>query len=261
MTEVHPSAVVHPSARLEEGVRIGPGVVVEEDVVIGEGTEILAHTIVHAHVRIGRYNRIGPMAVIGGLPQDLKFSGERSFVEIGDHNILREFVTVHRATGEGAVTRIGSHNFLMAYAHVAHNCVLEDHIVVVNGAQFAGHVHVGHHAVVSGLVAVHQHARIGPYAMIGGLSRLSKDAPPFMITSGTDRVRVVGPNLVGLKRNGFSWDDIRVVKEIYRRFVGHHSLEDALEAVREIGTHPLVDDFLVFVTSSRRGVYRTGGKP
>jgi len=261
MMEVHPSAVVHPSARLGDGVRIGPGVVVEEDVVIGEGTEILAHTVIHAHVRIGRYNRIGPMAAIGGLPQDLKFSGEVSFVEIGDHNVLREFVTVHRATGEGAVTRIGSHNFLMAYAHVAHNCVLEDYIVVVNGAQFAGHVHVGHHAVVSGLVVVHQYARIGPYAMIGGMSRLSKDALPFMMTSGTDRVRVAGPNLVGLKRNGFSREEIQVVKEIYHRFVGTHAIEEAVEAVREIGDHPLVRDFLAFVLSSRRGVYRTGGIP
>lgn len=259
MTRIHPTAWVHPSARLGEGVHIGPGVVIEEDVEIGGGTEILAHTVIHAHVRIGKHNRIGPMAVIGGLPQDVKFTGEVSYVEIGDHNVIREFVTIHRATGEGLATRVGNHNYLMAYAHVAHNCILEDHIVVVNGAQFAGHVQVGHHAVVSGLVAVHQHARIGPYAMIGGMSRLSLDALPFMITSGTDRVRVPGPNLVGLRRNGFSREEIRLVKEIHHQFVGDHPLENALERVRDLGPHPLVDLFVNFVTSSRRGVYRKGG--
>ncbi len=255
--KIHPTAVVDPEARLAPGVEVGPYVIVERDVEIGEGTRILAHSVIHAHVRIGKHNRIGPSAVIGGDPQDVKFRGERSYVHIGDHNILREFVTVHRATGEEAVTRIGHHNFLMACTHVAHNCIIEDHVVVVNGAQFAGHVHVAHHAVVSGLVAVHQYARIGAYAMIGGLARLSKDAPPFMITAGTDRPRVVGPNLVGLKRHGFSREDIRKIRDIHR-MMATTTLEEMKAALRQ-DPHPLAQTFLHFLETTQRGVYRTGG--
>ncbi len=255
--EVHPTAVVSPHAELDEDVYIGPYVVIEDQVVVGKGSRILAHTVLERGVQVGARNRIGPFAHLGGSPQDLKYRGEPTGVRIGDDNVIREFVTIHRATGEGAWTVVGSRNYLMAYAHVAHNCRVGDEVILINAAQLAGHVEVQDYAVVSGLVGVHQYARIGRYAMVGGATRVSKDVPPFVTVVGND-TRVVGLNLVGLRRRGFTRDEIRALKRVFQIFfLSGLPQETALQQIEEeLGDSPQAREFVHFVRTSRRGVLR-----
>ncbi|MCF6191720.1 MAG: acyl-ACP--UDP-N-acetylglucosamine O-acyltransferase [Candidatus Hydrothermae bacterium] len=255
--QIHPTAVVSSRAEIAEDVVIGPYAVIEDHVVIGRGTRILAHSVLEQGVHVGERNRIGPFAHLGGAPQDLKYRGEPTGVRIGDDNIIREYVTIHRATGEGAWTVVGSRNYLMAYAHVAHNCVVGNEVIVINAAQLAGHVEVQDFAVISGLVGVHQYTRIGRYAMIGGATRVSQDVPPFVTVVGND-TRVVGLNLVGLKRRGFTTEEIRLLKQLFRTFfLSGLPLEEALQQLETtLGDSPHVQEFIAFVRSSRRGVIR-----
>ncbi|MGH9814116.1 MAG: acyl-ACP--UDP-N-acetylglucosamine O-acyltransferase, partial [Candidatus Acidiferrales bacterium] len=195
---VHPTAVIDPQARLHPSVRVGPYAVIGAEVEIGEDTEVGAHAIIEGPIRIGRRNRIFPHSSVGLIPQDLKFKGERSEVVIGDDNRIREFSTVHRGTeGGGAVTRIGSHNLLMAYTHVAHDCLLGDHCILGNAATLAGHVVIEDWAIVGAFCGVHQFCRVGRHAFIGGYTVITQDVLPYSRTVQERETRVFGINTLG----------------------------------------------------------------
>jgi UDP-N-acetylglucosamine acyltransferase len=215
--------------------------------------------VVHSNVSLGKGNKVFAHAVVGGTPQDLKYGGQPTALEIGDENMIREFTTINKGTVEGGgLTKIGSHNLFMAYTHVAHDCVLGDHIVLANCATLAGHAIVGSNTVVGGLTGLHQHARIGTGAMVGALSRLSKDVPPYSTTSGCDEVKVYGLNKVGLKRRGFSREAIQALESAYRIYLD--STLNFTEALKELQALPTptaeVAILIDFLASSERGVYR-----
>jgi UDP-N-acetylglucosamine acyltransferase len=215
-TLIADTACVDPRAELADDVEIGPYCVLGPDVKIGRGTRLIAHVCVLGVTSIGAHNVIHPFAVLGGDPQDVSYQGGATRLEIGDHNIIRESVTIHRASEkEDRVTSIGSHNFLMAAAHVAHDCRLGDHITIANGSLMAGHVHVESHANISGGVAVHHYVTIGGYSFIGGQSRIVHDVPRYMLVDGNpSRVRCI--NVVGLKRKGISPLGIESLHEAHR---------------------------------------------
>jgi UDP-N-acetylglucosamine acyltransferase len=254
-TEIHPTAVVSPRAELAAGVRVGPYAVIEGEVLIGEGCEIGAHAVVKRFTRMGRGNRVFEHATLGGEPQDVKFKGEASRLEIGDGNLIREYATLHRASGEGSSTRVGSRNFLMIGVHVAHNCVVGDDNIFANGAALAGHIAVEDHAFLSSNVGCHQFVRIGRYAMVGGKSKIVQDVLPFFTTDGNPP-RVRGLNSVGLRRGGFSPESRRALKRAHQLlFRTRLPLERALEeldAMRDENAAHLAD----FIRGSRRGFTR-----
>ena len=205
-TLIHPNAVIHPGAELHPTVQVGPYAVIGERVRVGPGTVIGAHVVIEGPTEIGEQNQIFPGAAIGLEPQDLKYNGAASWVKIGDNNRIREYVTVNRATHEGEATVIGNGNLLMAYVHVAHNCVIEDRVVIASAVVLGGHVHVESRATLGGSLGVHQFVHVGRLAMVGGMSRINRDVPPYMLVEGNPaRVRLL--NQVGLKRSGISEDD------------------------------------------------------
>ncbi len=254
---IHPSAIVAAGARLGADVKIGPGAVIEDDVTLGAGCEIAAHAVVKRHTRMGARNRVAEHAVIGGDPQDLKFAaGTLSHLEIGDDNVFREGVTVHRGSREGSRTRIGNGCFLMAYAHVAHDCVVGSQVVMVNYAGLSGEAVVQDGAFLSGFVGVHQFCRIGRLAMIGGLTKLVQDALPFCITDGNPG-RARGLNLTGLRRGGFSREEIAALKEAYRLLHVRMPLDEALGRMKKMGS-AAVGELAVFIANSKRGFAHPG---
>lgn len=256
---IHPTAVVDPGARLGAGVVVGPHAVVEADTVIGDGTEIRAHAVVKRFTELGRENAVHEGAVLGGEPQDLAFQGGASRLLIGDRNRIREGVTIHRGTEPGSATVVGSDCFLMAYSHVAHNNRLGNGVILANGALLAGHVEAGDRAFVSGGVAVHQFCRIGRLAMAGGLSRISMDCLPFVITVGAP-ARAVGLNVVGLRRAGIGANGLRTLKEAYRILLRSKlPTAEALERLTALAD-PLADEMIGFVRASKRGFHR-GSRP
>jgi UDP-N-acetylglucosamine acyltransferase len=232
--EVHPTAIVEPGAVLAAGVRIGPHCVVSAEAVIGRGTELMNHVTLLGHVRLGERNRIYPNCVIGGEPQDVSYRGTATRVEIGDDNVIREGVTINRASEkEEGVTFVGNANFLMAACHVAHDCRIGDHVVIANGTLLGGHVRIHSRASLSGAVAVHHWATIGAWSFVAGLSRVLHDVPPFMLCEGMPaRPRCV--NLVALRRGGFPHEAIEAVTEayrlLYRAKVGLESAEEILRS-------------------------------
>lgn len=205
-TLIHPTAVVHPGADLHPTVQIGPYAVIGEEVKIGAETVVGAHVVLEGPTQIGVQNRIFPHAAIGLEPQDLKYDGGRSMVKIGDRNLIREYVTINRATRTGEATLIGNNNLLMAYVHVGHNCVLEDSVVISNSVALAGHIHIESRATISGVLGVHQFVHIGRLAMVGGMSRINRDVPPYMLVEGNP-ARVRSLNLIGLRRAGITQVD------------------------------------------------------
>jgi UDP-N-acetylglucosamine acyltransferase len=210
------TACVDPRAELADDVEIGPYCIVGPDVKIGRGTRLIGHVCLLGHTTLGQFNTVSPFAVIGGDPQDASYKGAATRVEIGDHNIIREGVTIHRASEkEDGVTRVGSHNFLMATTHVAHDCKLGDRITMANGSMLGGHVHVESFAGISGGVAVHHFVTIGGYSYVGGQSRIIHDVPRYMLVDGNpSKVRCI--NVVGLKRNGISPEGIAALHEAHR---------------------------------------------
>jgi UDP-N-acetylglucosamine acyltransferase len=229
---IHPLAVVHPDARLARGVEIGPFCLVGAKARIGEGTKLLANVIVNSHTVIGRFNEIHPFAVIGGPSQDKKYRGEASYVRVGDRNVIREYVTINRGTGEESETVVGDDNHLLASVHIAHNCRIGNRVVMSNVAQLAGHVTVGDGANIGGMVGVHQFVRIGRLTMVGGMSKVVKDIPPFMLVEGNPTA-VYGLNTVGLKRNNISPEVMAELKEAHRiLYRANFNLSTALEQLR-----------------------------
>lgn len=256
---IHCTAIVSPLAKLAANVRVGPYCLIGPQVELGEDCVLHSHVIIEGSAKIGRGNEFFPFAVIGGKTQDLKYLGEPTFLEVGDHNVFRESVTIHRGTGGQAPTRIGSHNYFLCHAHVAHDCQLGDHIILSNNATLGGHVTVGDYAIVSGLSAVHQFCRIGQHSIIGGCAKVPQDVPPFMITEGHPAA-TRGVNLVGLQRRGFAEDDIRAIKSAYKKLFLKKDINLALAISSLKATHaasvPHVAHLIHFIESSQRGVTR-----
>ncbi|MFC1512913.1 acyl-ACP--UDP-N-acetylglucosamine O-acyltransferase [Thermodesulfobacteriota bacterium] len=262
---IHPSAVVDPAAELDSTVQVGPFVVIEKGVRIGADTVVGPHTVISGPTTIGVGNKISPFVNLGAPPQDLHYQGEETTLEIGDHNIIREYVSLHRGTVSGrGVTSVGNHNMLMAYVHVAHDCQVGDHVIMANGATLGGHVTVEDRATLGGMVAVHQFSRIGEYAYIGGMSGLSKDVAPYVIAVGIrNGLRVTGVNKVGLKRAGFDLEDIKQLSRAYKVLFRSNDLilQDALLKVEaEFADCQPVLRMVKFFRDSKRGVVRTAGE-
>ncbi len=261
-TTIHSTAVVHPGAKLGQDVQVGPYCVIEENVIIGDGSRLDAFSQVKNFTSMGQGNHVHSYACIGDEPQHLGFKGEETWVRIGEHNDFREFVTVHRGTPQGhQQTSIGSHCLFMAYAHVAHDCIIGDHVIVANAVSMAGHVEIGDHAIVSGMAAVQQFARVGEYAFLGGLSGYSNDVPPYMLAQGT-RGKLYGPNLIGLKRKGFSAAAVGSIKKAYRIiFRSGLMREEALQkALAEFPDSPEVARLVEFIKSTTRGITSDAGR-
>ncbi len=254
-TAIHGTAIIHEEARLGEGVEVGPYSVIGAGVVIGDGTSVGSSVLIEGNTEIGRNNRIFHGAAIGSEPQDLKYSGETTYTRIGDGNTIREYVTVNAATGEGDSTTIGNNCLLMAYVHVAHDCVVSDNVILANAVNLAGHVSVHEFAIVGGIVPVHQFVRIGAHSFIGGGSRIPKDIPPFVKVAGSPP-RVCGLNSVGLKRRGFTDERLDPIRKAYRfLYRSGYNVSQAVEKIEsELEMTPDVETFLDFIKSSRRGI-------
>ena len=235
---------------------IHPTAIIEDDVEIGPDCEIGAYAVIKRFTKLGARNRVFEHVVLGGEPQDVKFKGERSYLEIGDDNLIREFCTFHRANGEGTTTRIGSRNFFMVGVHVAHNCVIGDDNIFANEVALAGHIVIEDHVFLSNNVGAHQFVRMGRYAMIGGKSKIMQDVLPFFITDGNP-ARLRGVNSVGLRRAGFSWEARRSLKEAYRTlFRSTTPLQEALEQLDQADDEN-VRHLVNFIRDSNRG-FTTG---
>lgn len=255
---IHATAIVHPAAKIAPGVEIGPYAVIGEHVSLGEGTTVGPHAVIEGWTEIGRDNRIFQFASVGAAPQDLKYHGEKSYLRIGDRNMVREFVTLHRGTESGGgETIIGNDNLFMAYSHVAHDCIVGNRVILANGATLAGHVQVDDFAILGGLSAVHQFTRVGAHVMVSGGSMVAQDIPPYTIAQG-DRAKTVGLNLVGLKRRGFSEESLRAIKKAYKIiFRSGLRQEEALQKIaEELSSGPELDLFVDFIKNSQRGVAR-----
>ena len=253
---IHPTAVIDPRAELASDVRVGPYSVIGPDVSIAAGAEIGAHVVLEGRVRIGARARVGHGAIVGGVPQDLKFrEGTPVGVTLGDDTVVREYVTIHRASREGHDTTVGRHCLVMASSHIAHDCVLGDHVIVINYAGLTGHVTVGDRATIGGLSGIHPFGRIGAYAYVGGCSKVAQDVPPFVIADGIPAVaRAV--NVVGMRRGGIDADSRRRVQAAFRiLYRSGQAPGTAIKRVRaELGGHPLVARLVDFVEASRLGI-------
>lgn len=256
---ISPLASVHPDAVVGVNVEIGPFTVIGAEVEIGDGTRIGPHCSIHGPTRIGRDNRIHGHAAIGGDPQDKKFAGERTELIIGDGNVIREFVTIHRGTGNGGgVTRIGDRNWFLAYVHIAHDCRVGDDCVFSNNATLAGHVEVGNHVILSGFTGVHQFCRIGAHAFIGMGAFVNGDVPPFLMVAQEDYGRPRGINSEGLKRRGFDPERVTAIKRAYRTlYMSGANFTDAKQQLGvQAGASDDVRDFLDFIERGERPLLR-----
>ena len=256
--KIHPTAIIAPDARLEEGVDIGPYAIIGRDVTIGKNTVVGPHAVIDDYTQIGEGCRIFQFCSIGAPPQDLKFGGEKTGVQIGNFNTIREYVSIHRGTtADTGMTTIGDHNLLMAYVHIAHNCSLGNHVIIGNSTGLAGHVFVEDYAIVSPLSGVHQFCRIGAHCIVGGASAVVKDIAPYTMANG-NRATLFGLNLIGLQRRGFPETSIAALKQAYRIiFRSDMLLEEALEKTeKEVADCPEVRHFINFIKESKRSICR-----
>lgn len=254
---IQPLSCIHPEAKIAENVVIEPFSTIHRDVVIGEGTWIGSNVTIMDGARIGKNCRIFPGAVISGEPQDLKFEGEITTAEIGDNTTIRECVTINRGTKDRYKTVIGKNCLIQAYSHIAHDCIVGDNCIFSNSSTLAGHITVGDHVVLAGLVAVHQFCKIGSHSFVTGGTLVRKDVPPF-IKAAREPISYAGINSVGLRRRGYTSDQISEIQNIYRvLFVQHRNLSKALDIVEaEFEATEIRDEILGFVRSSNRGVVR-----
>jgi UDP-N-acetylglucosamine acyltransferase len=253
-SKIHPTAIIHPTAELAPDVEIGPYSIVGPHVFIGEGTILESHVVVERWTTIGAYCHIFHSAILGGPPQDTKFKGERSYLRIGDRNVIREFVTIHRATGEEEATIIGNDNMIMGYVHIGHNCKLGNGIIIANQAGISGHVIVEDHVVFGGMVGVHQYTRIGKLAMLGGMSKVVQDVPPFMMVDGRP-AEVLDLNIIGLRRHGIPPAVRAGLRQAYKLlYRSKLNMSQAIEAIEEeVEPSPERDYLLDFLRSIRKG--------
>ncbi len=256
---IHKLSDIHPGAVIGKNVTIGPFSSIADDVLIGEGTWVGPNVTIMEGTRIGKNCRVFPGAVIGAIPQDLKFEGEKTTVEIGDDTTVREFVTINRGTKAAWKTVIGSHTLLMAYVHIAHDCEVGNHCILVNNASLAGEVKVHDWAILAGGTLVHQFVHIGAHVMVGGGTKVRKDVPPF-VKADRDPLSYMGVNSVGLRRRGFTNEKINEILDIYRTiYLKGLTVSQALETIeKEYNPSPERDEILIFIRNSSRGIIRSG---
>lgn len=255
---IHPTAIVHPGARLGTNVEIGPYAIVGEHVEIGDDCKIGPHAVITGHTRIGRGNRVFQFASLGEEPQDKKYAGEPTRLEIGDHNTIREFCTFNTGTAQDeGVTRIGDHNWIMAYVHIAHDCLVGDHTVFANNATLAGHVHIGNHTILGGFTGIHQFCRVGAHVMIGIASVIRQDVPPFLTIAGSPAAPF-GINSEGLKRRGYGPETLAALKRAYKTlYKSGLGLEEARAAIAaEAASVPELQPLADFLAIPGRGILR-----
>ena len=255
---IHKTAIISPKAELAGNVYIGPYCIIGDNVKIGKGTKLISHVHIECNTEVGENCQIYPFTTIGFPPQDLKYKGEPTGVKIGNNNVIREYVTIHRASVSGdGWTTIGDNNFIMAYVHIAHDCRIGNSVILANLATLAGHVIVEDYVFIGGMVAIHQFTRIGAYAMVGGFSGVGQDIPPFTMASGA-RAKLYGLNTVGLKRRGFSEETINILKKAYKiLFRDKLSLKEAIEKInQEIPDIPEIRHLIEFIEANKRGICR-----
>lgn len=252
-----PLSYIHPQAELADNVVVEPFVSIHKDTVIGEGTWIGPHVTIMEGARIGKNCKIFPGSIVSAIPQDLKYKGEKTTVEIGDHVTIREYATINRGTTYANTTHIGSHSMLMAYVHVAHDCMIGEHCILANNVNLAGHVTVGDHAILGGMVQVQQFTKIGDHAFVSGGSLVNKDVPPF-VKSARFPLSYIGVNSVGLRRRGYSSEQINQILDIYRiLFVRGYNVTNALKIIEaEVADSPEKDEITTFVRESVRGIMK-----
>ena len=253
---IHPTAIIEDGAELDDGVTVGAYAYIGAHVKIGKGTEVMHHATVDGATSMGPGNEVHPYAYVGGKTHDLKYRGGVQGLEIGSSNVFREFTTVHCATAEGLVTRVGDHNLILSYSHIAHECIVGNHLVMSSHSALGGHVEVGDHVNIGWGVGLHQFCRIGDYAMAGAASKVVQDVPPFMIADGNPAM-VRTTNKVGLERAGFASADISLVRRMFKLYykegLNRRQASEKLAADAECG-NPLVKRFLAFAESSERGL-------
>lgn len=256
-TQIHPTAVIDPDAKLDDGVVVEPYAVIDADVEIGAGSMIGSHTRIMSGARLGRDVKVHPGAVIANIPQDLKFGGERTHLIVGDKTVIRECATLNRGTAAHGRTEVGAGCLIMAYAHVAHDCIIGDHVILANAVQLGGHVTIGDWAILGGAVVVHQFSKIGEHAMIGGGFRVTQDVPPFAIVAGYP-LRVLSINKIGLERRGFSPDQVAALSRAFRiLYRSGLNLAQAMDKLKTEGPHSAdVARLIEFYAQSERGVMR-----
>ncbi len=258
---ISPLAHIHPKAQLGKNIIVDPFAVIEDDVTIGDGTHVMSHAVLMKKVTIGKECQIFPGAVIGAIPQDLKFDGEDTVVEVGDNTTIRECVTINRGTKDKWKTVIGSNCLLMAYSHIAHDCILGDHVIIANSVQLAGHVEIGDHAIIGGMAAAIQFSKIGAHTYIAGGTEVIKDVPPF-IKAGRSPLSYVGVNSVGLQRRGFTLEKINGISEIYRNiYLRGLNISQATQIIeKELPDSDEKTEILKFIKESKRGILKVSSK-
>lgn len=254
---IHPTAIVHPAAAIGKSAEVGPYCIVGEHVSIGDGSVLQAHVVVNGWTQIGKECQIYPFATIGAASQDRKYTGERAYTIVGDGTILREYVSIQRATGHDEATVVGDECLILAYVHIAHNCVLGKGVTMSNLAQLAGHVQVEDYVTIGGHTGIHQFTRIGRHAMVGGLSKLTKDVPPFFLVAG-DPCQPYGLNSVGLRRAAFSAQERNEIKQFYKLLYNPKlNVSQAIEAMKaEVATDPGREIIAFLEAPSERGVLK-----
>ena len=257
MSNIDPRSCVSKNAIIGKNVTIGPFTIIEDNVEIGDGTIIGANCMVGSFTKVGKNNHFFNSSSVGTAPQDLKYKGEKTFLEMGDENTVREFVTINRACGENEITRIGNNCFFMAYSHVAHNCILGNHVVMANLATLAGHIEIDDNVVIGGLAGIHQFVKIGRNAMVGGMSKIIKDVVPYALVDGHPPT-VFGPNVIGLKRHGFKKSDITMIRSAYKVIFDSNKIVN--EAIKELESNfesvEVITKIIEFLKSSDRGIIR-----
>jgi UDP-N-acetylglucosamine acyltransferase len=256
--QIHPTAIVSKKAKLGDDIQVGPYTIIGDNVTIGKATKIGANCVIDGNTVIGKSCEIFIGVIIGSRPQDLKYKGEKSFLEIGDNNIIREYCTLNLGTGEGGRTVVGSGNLLMAYSHIAHDCIVGNECVIANNGTLAGHVTIEDKAVIGGLVAIHQFVRVGTLSIIGGCSKVVQDIPPYSTCDGHP-ARVYGLNLVGLRRSGVSRESIQQLNHAFTIFFNYGlTPRHALERIeKELSPHKEVQHLVGFIRNSQRGLSRS----
>lgn len=254
---IHPTAVIEKGAKLGKKVQVGAYAVIGSEVELGDECVVFPHVLIQGKTRCGAHNEFHSFCSIGGKTQDLKYQGEPTALEIGDHNVFREYVTVNRATALGTATQIGNRNLFLAYSHVAHDCVIGNHVIFSNNGTIAGHVMVEDHVILGGLSAAHQFCRLGIFSMVGGCTKIVKDIPPYALVDGNP-AQLGGINQVGLERNGFSEEVIREIRGAYKILMDASlNTTQALERIqRSISPLPEIQRLINFIQESKRGIVR-----
>lgn len=254
---IHPTALVHPRAELGDGVEIGPYSIIEDDVIIGNNCKIQSHVYIDSGTRLEEGIKISKGAVLGTAPQDLKYKGERTYLEVGEGTAIREFATLNRGTDYSYKTVVGKNCFLMAYCHIAHDCIIGNNVIISNAVNMAGHVEIDEYVGIGGLTAIHQFVKIGQHCFVGGGLRVQKDIPPYILAMG-EPMQYGGVNHVGLSRRGFSSEVLREIKRAYKIYYFRNlTKKEAMEQIRkELNPFPEIEVILQFLERSERGVIR-----